>query len=52
MEEHIQEVEDGSGRSMLVMMNGANDWGKSLSGSGEAEILRQSRVWKTLEQSS
>ena len=52
MEKHIREVEDGSGRSLVVMMNRANGSGASRSKSGEAESLCQSLIWETVKRSS
>ena len=52
MEKHIREVEDGSGRSLVVMMSRANGSEASRSKSGEAERLRQSLVWEIVKQSS
>ena len=52
MEKHIWEVEDGSGRSLVVKMSRANGSGASQSRNGEAEILRQSLVWETVKRSS
>ena len=52
MEKHIREVEDGSGRSSVVMMNRANGSGAYQLRSGEAESLYQSLVWETVKRSS
>ena len=52
MEKHIREVEDGSGQSLVVMMNRANGSGASRSKNGEAERRRQILVWETVKRSS